>query len=145
MSAVIPSDVRAFAEGQRLARLATVDERGRPHAVPVCFALENDTLYTPIDEKPKRGDPAALRRLRNIAANPEVQVLLDAYDDADWSRLRYVQLRGHATVIAPGEAPHARAVALLRARYAQYRDMDLASRPIIAVHVRRAVQWSART
>ncbi|HEY8173108.1 MAG TPA: TIGR03668 family PPOX class F420-dependent oxidoreductase, partial [Dehalococcoidia bacterium] len=98
-------DARRFVEGQRVARLATVDERGRPHVVPVCFALSaaGDVLYTPIDEKPKSGDYRTLRRLRNIAANPEVQVLFDVYDDADWSRLAYAQVRGRARIIERGD------------------------------------------
>ena len=37
----------------RVARLATVDPDGRPHVVPICFALDGDTLYTAVDEKPK--------------------------------------------------------------------------------------------
>lgn len=138
----VSRELERFLEAQRIARLATADERGRPHVVPVCFALDGDTLYTPIDEKPKRGDYRDLRRLRNIAANPQVQVLFDLYDDADWSRLRYVQLRGRARVIELADE-HARAVALLRARYAQYREMTLESRPVIAVDIERVVQWPA--
>ncbi len=139
---IITDDLRRFLGTQRVARLGTVDEAGRPHLVPICFALGGDVLYSAIDEKPKRGDYARLRRLRNIAANPHVQVLLDVYDD-DWSRLRYVQLRGVARVIEPGDT-HSRAVSLLRVRYDQYRGMALESRPIIAVDVQRAVGWRAR-
>jgi PPOX class probable F420-dependent enzyme len=107
--------------------------------VPVCFALDGATLYVAVDEKPKSGDPRRLRRLRNIAVNPRVQLLLDIYDD-DWSRLRYAQLRGHARIIEGGEE-HARALVLLRRRYAQYRTMALESLPVIAVDVERAVDW----
>lgn len=125
-----------------MGRLATVDERGRPHVVPICFALDGDTLYTPIDEKPKAGDYTRLRRLRSIADNPHVQVLLDLYDDGDWESLRYVQLRGIAKVLDDG-AEHGRAVALLRKRYSQYDAMALDRRPVIAIDVERVVQWSA--
>jgi PPOX class probable F420-dependent enzyme len=131
-----------FIESQPVARLATVDERGHPHIVPVCFALDGDVLYSPVDEKPKAGDYGRLRRLRNIAENPDVQVLVDAYDDADWSRLRYVQLRGSARIIEDG-TEHARAIALLRKRYWQYEQMDLESRPVIAVDIVRALSWNA--
>jgi PPOX class probable F420-dependent enzyme len=74
---IIDPETRAFIDSQRVARLATVDVHAHPHVVPICFALEGDTLYTPIDEKPKHGDYTRLRRLRNIAANPNVQVLFD--------------------------------------------------------------------
>lgn len=139
---MIESGIRAFIESQRVARLATADERGRPHVVPICFALDGGTLYTPIDEKPKSGDYTRLRRLRSIAINPHVQVLFDLYDDADWSRLRYVQLRGAARVIDIGDE-HTGALVLLRARYAQYVGMKLEGRPIIVIDVERVVTWAA--
>ena len=137
---MIADDTRTFIESQRVGRLATVDERGRPHVVPICFALDGEVLYSAVDEKPKRGDPRALRRLRNIAVNQPVQVLFDVYDDRDWTRLRYVQLRGRARIIDAGDE-HARAVALLRERYAQYRAMALDERSVIAVDVERVVEW----
>jgi coenzyme F420-0:L-glutamate ligase/coenzyme F420-1:gamma-L-glutamate ligase len=137
---IIDDEVRAFVLGQRIGRLATADADGRPHVVPICFALDGDVLYSPIDQKPKRGDYARLRRLRNIAANPHVQVLFDVYDDDDWSRLRYVQLRGVARVIEAG-SEHERAVSLLRARYRQYERMALESRSMIAVEIGSAVGW----
>jgi PPOX class probable F420-dependent enzyme len=136
---IIDDALRTFIESQRVGRLATVDEHGRPHAVPVCFALADDVIYSVIDEKPKRAG-AKLRRLRNIEANPNVVLLLDVYDDADWSRLRYVQLRGRARIIESGEE-HGRAIALLRGRYAQYAEMALEERPVIAIDVERVVEW----
>ena len=127
----------AFIDAQRVARLATVDERGRPHVVPICFARDRDALYSAIDEKPKRAG-ARLRRIRNIEANPQVQVLFDAYDDGDWSALRYVQVRGRARILDAGDERE-RAIELLRARYAQYRGMTLGT--VVAVDVERVVDW----
>src|SRR5688572_13825314 len=89
---------RAFLDRHRLAHLATVDTEGRPHALPVCFALVDDRLYTPIDEKPKRGDPRALRRVRNILAHPAVCLVVDDYDE-DWTRLAWLQVRGTASLV----------------------------------------------
>jgi len=34
--------------------------------VPVCFALVGTAVVTPIDEKPQRVDPGALRRVRDV-------------------------------------------------------------------------------
>ncbi len=138
---LIEDDVRRFVESQRIARLATVDHDGKPHVVPICFALVEDRLYTAIDEKPKTPDVMRIQRLRNIAANAQVQVLLDAYNDSDWSQLRYVQLRGRARVVSFSELEHANALAALRTRYAQYHDMQLESLPVIAVDVERIVAW----
>jgi PPOX class probable F420-dependent enzyme len=138
---LIEPGIRAFIEAQRVARLTTVDDRGRPHVVPICFALsDGDVVYTAIDEKPKTGDVTRLRRIRNIIANPHVQVLFDRYDDGDWSKLRYVQLRGTARILGL-DNEHAAAVGLLRDRYSQYLVMGLERRPVIAVDVTRAVAW----
>ena len=45
----------------RVARLATTDPDGRPHLVPIVFALDGDTLYSAVDRKPKRS--SKLRRI----------------------------------------------------------------------------------
>ena len=137
----VPDGVRRFIEQQRIARLATVDESARPHIVPICFALIDDVLFSAIDEKPKRGDVHKLRRLRNIAARPNVQILFDEYDDADWSRLRYAQLRGRARILDPGTREHAVALAALRVRYVQYQAMGLELLPVIAVTIEQVVAW----
>ena len=129
----------AFLEAQPVAHLATVDERGHPHVVPFCFACLDGAIYTPIDEKPKRGDPHELRRVRNILANPAVCVVADRYDD-DWSRLAWLQVRGTA-VLVEDPAERAAAFAALRARYRQYAAMDLESRPLIRVDPIRTVAW----
>jgi len=75
---------RGFVVGCRIARLATADDAGHPHAVPVCFALLDNTIFTPIDEKPKRVMWQTLRRVRNVEARHEATILFDAYDE-DWS------------------------------------------------------------
>jgi nitroimidazol reductase NimA-like FMN-containing flavoprotein (pyridoxamine 5'-phosphate oxidase superfamily) len=53
----------------RVARLATVEAGGRPHLVPIAFAVVGDhTIVSAVEDKPKRS--TNLRRLQNIAANP---------------------------------------------------------------------------
>jgi PPOX class probable F420-dependent enzyme len=123
----------------RVARLATVDERGRPHIVPIVFAYDAERLYTPVDAKPKSVTPARLRRLMNIAANPEVQVLIDHYEE-DWSQLQYVQLRGRAVVLESGDGWE-NGCRLLEAKYPQYESMPLAGRPIIQMEIEEIVSW----
>jgi PPOX class probable F420-dependent enzyme len=129
---------RAFCERSRVARLATADANGVPHLVPVCYAIIGDSLYISIDEKPKRTD-IPLKRLRNIAENPEVAVTVDRWDE-DWRRLAWVMLRGRADILTGGEE-HDRAQARLRERYPQYRAMDLAPLPVIALRIARATAW----
>jgi PPOX class probable F420-dependent enzyme len=128
-----------FLQSARVARLATVDGRGRPHIVPIVFAYEADTLYTPLDLKAKSVEPRRLLRVRNILRNPQVQVLLDDYDE-DWGRLGYLQLRGRAELIEAGEE-YERALELLQRKYPQYGLMPLAGRPVIKVAVERLVRW----
>jgi PPOX class probable F420-dependent enzyme len=130
---------RGFVEAQRVGRLATADAAGAPHVVPVCFAVLGDTLYVTIDAKPKRIAGGSLKRLRNIAANPSIAFVADRYDE-DWSRLGWVMLRGRAEILDAGEE-HDRAQAALRARYPQYRAMDLDALPVIALRIVRVTSW----
>jgi PPOX class probable F420-dependent enzyme len=127
------TEPRSIADA-RVARLATVAADGRPHVVPICFVLDGDTLYTAVDEKPKR--TRLLKRLANIEANPRVEVLIDHYED-DWSRLWWVRLRGKARIV---EDP--RAVELLAAKYPQYADRPPAG-PVIAVAIEERSEWTS--
>jgi PPOX class probable F420-dependent enzyme len=130
---------RRFLVQQRVAHLATADRRALPHVVPVCFAIAGSSLYVAIDEKPKRGPVTALKRLRNIAENPAVAVIVDRYED-DWTRLGWVMLRGHAEILREGPE-HQDAQALLRSRYPQLRAMQIATYPVIAVRIERTTSW----
>jgi len=124
--------------GSRVAHLATTDPDGRPHLVPIVFALAGDTLYTAVDAKPKRS--RTLRRIENARVRPEVTVLVDRYDE-DWSRLWWVRLRGRSRVLDHGEEA-ARALELLVERYEQYRDAP-PTPPVLAIDVEEWRGWSA--
>jgi PPOX class probable F420-dependent enzyme len=130
----------AFVQTQRVAQLATADEDGNPHVVPVCFAFDRRRFYIALDEKPKRVDVMKLRRVRNIMARPQVALLIDRYDD-DWSRLGYVLVRGRAELLFPDQADHAQALSLLRERYAQYRTMSLEQYPVIVITPGSVTSW----
>ncbi len=129
-------DVQAFAERQRVARLGTIGPDGMPHLVPVVFAWLDGRCYTAVDEKPKRTQ--RLQRLRNIEADPRATLLLDAYDE-DWSSLGWVMLRGRAELVADA-AERERAVAALRTKYPQYRDMALDG-PVVRFAPERITRW----
>ena len=129
---------RRFFDHCRVGRLATADRNGAPHVIPVCFAVRDATLYITIDEKPKRrGVP--LKRVRNILENPQAAFVADRYDE-DWRRLGWVMLRGRAEILEEG-SEHDGAQELLRARYPQYRAMNLAGLPVIALRIARATSW----
>lgn len=126
----------------RVARLATLDAKGRPHIVPVCFAFDGKVFYTAVDRKPKRVSPERLVRLQNIRAVSRVALLIDEYDE-DWTRLWYVLIRGKAKLI-PKSAQQERAWAIrkLRAKYPQYsRGMLADDAPIIRISPERATSW----
>jgi PPOX class probable F420-dependent enzyme len=121
----------------RVARLATVDEAGRPHLVPVVFALVGSRIYTAVDAKPKRHK--ALRRLANIRANPRVALLVDQYDE-DWAALWWVRADGVAEILA--DSAGRSGIDALVARYAQYRKTPPPG-PVIAIDVDHWSAWSA--
>jgi PPOX class probable F420-dependent enzyme len=129
---------RGFLDRNRVGHLATADRSGAPHVIPVCYAVSEDTLYITIDEKPKRHD-VPLKRLRNILENLQAAFVADHYDE-DWRRLGWVMLRGKAEILETG-AEHDQAQELLRARYPQYRAMNLAELPVIALRIERATSW----
>ena len=125
----------------RVGRLATAGAEGQPHVIPVCFVFDGRSIYSPIDEKPKRSSPHRLRRIRNIEANPRVALVVDHYEE-DWRQLRYVLVMGSARLLETG-TEHARAIALLRQKYPQYRPMRLEERPVIKIMPAHVIAWEA--
>lgn len=121
-----------------VARLATVAPDGRPHLVPVVFAVDGEVIYTAVDAKPKTTQ--RLRRLANIDGNPLVSLLVDHYAE-DWTQLWWVRVDGVAAIHHDGNAMRI-GRDLLRAKYAQYQSVPL-NGPVIAVTVRRWSSWQA--
>jgi coenzyme F420-0:L-glutamate ligase / coenzyme F420-1:gamma-L-glutamate ligase len=135
------SHVQAFVRAHRVARLATVDGAGRPLVLPICYIVAGETVYSPIDAKPKRVPVQRLKRLQNIRDNPHVALVIDDYSE-DWTQLAYVILHGTAAILTGG-SPFEQAVTALREKYPQYRHMPIQENPMIAVHLTRAVSWGA--
>jgi PPOX class probable F420-dependent enzyme len=134
---VTAEEARGRFAAARVARLATADAAGRPHVVPIVFAVAGDQVYSVVDAKPKR--TTALRRLATVQSNPAVSLLVDHYDDEHWDALWWVRADGTARVLDPGEQEAERAVALLRDRYPQ----QCAVGAVLAVDVVRWSGWSA--
>jgi PPOX class probable F420-dependent enzyme len=123
----------------RVARLATADATGQPLVVPVCYVLHGGHIYSAVDAKPKR--TRELRRLRNVADNPRVSLLVDVWDE-DWTRLAWVMVEGTAGILT-GDLERAPALAALIAKYPQYAAMDLArtAGAVLAITPARIVAW----
>ena len=132
-----PAEARARFAAARVARLATADAAGRPHLVPVAFAVAGDTIYSAVDAKPKR--TRALRRLDNVRENPAVSLLVDHWDEDDWDALWWARADGRGRVLDPEDPEARRAVELLRERYPAQRDAG----EVLAVEVERWSGWAA--
>jgi PPOX class probable F420-dependent enzyme len=138
----ISAAVRRKLRQARVARFATLDARGRPHIVPICFAYDGNILYTAIDQKPKRVSPERLVRVQNLLAVPHVALLIDEYNE-DWTQLWYVLIRGKAKLIPrSARKERTRALGKLRAKYLQYaRGMLPEDAPIVRISLERATSW----
>jgi len=140
-SEAAPAWALAMLREARVGRLATADATGRPLVVPVCFAFDGATLYSAVDDKPKR--TRNLRRLRNVADNPHVSLVVDEWDE-DWRRLRWVIVEGRADVLTRG-LEFTRAIDVLCQKYPQYRAMNLSrdEGTLVRIAPERILQWRA--
>jgi coenzyme F420-0:L-glutamate ligase / coenzyme F420-1:gamma-L-glutamate ligase len=139
---VLSQEQTSFLVRQRVARLATADSSGKPHAVPVCFACAPPSIYIALDEKPKDVPVSRLKRVRNILENPDVVLVADRYVE-DWSLLAFVMVRGRAELLDPDTEEHASAVRLLRGKYHQYEAMRIEENPVIAIRPQSVASWGA--
>ena len=127
-----------FVRAARVGRLATSSAGAEPHVIPCVYALLDGVIYSIIDEKPKSG--RRLLRLRNIDSSGRAALVVDHYDD-DWSKLAYVLIRGPASVIGPDDSRYAPALAALREKYPQYREMSLEDSEMVVLEAERWAVW----
>jgi PPOX class probable F420-dependent enzyme len=140
---VLSDDERTFLATTRRAVLGTIAPDGRPRLVPICFVLaaREPVLYSPLDDKPKRGaDPLALARIRDIRADARVTVLADRWEE-DWSRLAWLRCDAKARLHDPSAAGHGEIVAALRAKYRPYETHRLEDRPLLRIEIERVTSW----
>ena len=140
--AVLSPKETSFLVRQRVARLATADRAGEPHAIPVCFAYDGRLIHIALDEKPKNVPATRLKRVRNILENPNVALVADRYLE-DWNLLAFVMVRGRAELVQTEREEHAAAVRLLRGKYHQYEEMKIEENPVISIHPGRVASWGA--
>jgi hypothetical protein len=113
-------------------------ERG-VDAVPVAYALDGEGFVgVPVDVvKPKAS--LRLQRERNLEADSRATLLIEHWDDADWSRLWWVR-----TELRWERDPAGREddlAALLAERYRQYRDRPFAR--VLVLRVVGVTGWAA--
>jgi PPOX class probable F420-dependent enzyme len=130
-------EMRRRVSAARVARLATIDPDGTPNVVPLVFVLEGDTLYSSVDQKPKR--TRELRRLANLRRDPRFTVLIDHYEE-DWPTVWWVRLRGHGRVLEQGPERE-QAIRFLAEKYEQYEE-EAPQGAVIALDVEEWRGWA---
>ena len=142
----IPPRFERVLHKARIARLATVDSKYRPHLIPVVFVFCNDLFYLPIDHKSKRARPEKLKRVRNIQQNSNVALLIDRYSE-NWKELFYILIQGKASILGNKYMTnHEKSLShdfhiLLREKYKQYEKIGVGEY-IIMIKPQKAVTWS---
>jgi PPOX class probable F420-dependent enzyme len=145
LSSISDSRVREFLRLARLGHLATTSGDGVPHNIPICFWFDDaDHFYFVIDEKPKRLTGTGLKRMRNIAQNPRIALVIDHYEE-DWSCLAYVLIHGEAHIVDDA-MEYMLALRNLRDKYPQYRAMVLSveRNPMVRIETGRVHTWGQR-
>lgn len=122
--------------GARVASLATVRPDGRPHVVPVTFALASGDVVIAVDHKPKT--TRRLQRIVNVETNPGVSLLAEHWSE-DWRHLWWVRVDGTAAVLETDDE----AIDALVTKYEQYRGRRPQG-PVIRIRIDSVTGWSAR-
>lgn len=117
--------------------LATSHAERGVDAVPVVFIVDGDWIVMPVDNV-KAKSTTRLQRLQNIVVDARVVVLVEHYDDDDWSELWWVRANGRA-VEAPVTDEWLNAFA---DKYPQYKEPD-AIASVILMTPSSVTGWSA--
>ena len=121
-------------EWERVCRVATADEAGMPHLVPVCHVVAGGKIYF------ASGNDG--RKVLNLKANARIALTVDLYSEA-WANLKGVMVQGTATLIEKG--PRFRKTrALLYRKYPQYPDeaaLDESDSVIVEVTPTHVFSW----
>ena len=135
----IDREAKKFIEAHRVAHMATADAAGAPHVVPICYVFDGSRIYSALDLKPKRVEARRLKRVRNIAANPRVSLVIDDYSE-DWSALAYVLIQGDAEVLEAG-GERDRAEGMLREKYPQYSGLLAEGCTVLKITPTSVTSW----
>ena len=128
-----------FIRNQRIARLATVDKKGHPYVVPICYVFDGEFIFFVLDQKPKTLKLLELKRVRNIVTNPQVSLVIDKYYE-DWQKLGFVTILGKANLLQTGKE-HVRVILMLKEKYIQYKSMRIDHNPIIKITITKMIAW----
>lgn len=123
-----------FIRWARVCRVATVDQDGMPHSVPVCPLLHDNKLYF--------ATAADAKKMRNLENNPRITLTFDDYTEA-WEGLKGVMVQGEATLIPRG--PRFRTIRrLLYQKYLQYESqaaLEEGESVVVEVTIQKVFSW----
>jgi pyridoxamine 5'-phosphate oxidase family protein len=88
----------AFLAGQRLGRLATVDDRGRPHVVPVGFRVDPEAEAIDIGGH----NLGSTKKFRDAVKHPDVAIVIDELVSVSPWTVRGLEVRGKAEAHTDG-------------------------------------------
>ena len=133
---ILTKEQSDFLSRRFVASIATADEQGLPHVVPICFAIGNNSSYIVTGESDKRA--------RNVHGNPQAALVADYYED-DWNRIGYVLLKGTAEILRIGEE-YEEAIRLLRDRYPQFQERQIfRPKSVLALRIKVVIGWGDLT
>ena len=118
----------------RVCRVATLEDAGRSHCVPVCPVFDGKLLYFASDKN--------ARKIKNIERNPGVTLEFDDYSEA-WSGLRGVVIQGEGKIVSNGRL-FRKIRGLLYTKFPQYEEespIEDRDSAIVEVTPARAFSW----
>lgn len=118
MKPLPPTVLEAVLDCMPIARLALRDLEDEPEALPIVVARVEQSLWSPIDGKPK-GPAGHLGRLARLERSPRVMLVFDHYAD-DWRDLWWVRLKASAEILSDKHPDWLPAVEALNRKYPQY-------------------------
>jgi len=118
-----------FLRRMELCRLATVDERCRPHVVPVCYVFLDGTFYIVTDPGTKKH--------RNLERNPYAALVVDVYKPN-----RAVMVEGSVELLTSGvEFKRVSELFYQKFEWARRDPWDEGEAVVIKLKPERKVSW----
>lgn len=120
---------REFLVSHELCRLATASRDGRPHVVPVIYAMDADDIIIAIDYGTKK--------LKNLRENKHVAIVVDDSDSHGG-----VMVEGTCEILERGKE-YLRLLQILFDHFEYYRKNPWkeGESPIIRVHPAKVASW----
>lgn len=118
-----------FLQAHELCRFATASKGGRPHVVPVVYALDGDDIVIAVDYKTKK--------LKNLRENSKVALVVDEYRPN-----RGLVVEGDCEIFERGKE-YLRLLQILFDRFVFYRKNPWGEgeSPILKIRPTKVVMW----